>query len=86
MKNSPKFPNTSTFSFFCTFLKQNGAYGSFMRNFSEHRRFPYCVSFENCSPDCYLLYAFHWSSTPEGGKYWDILNDKWKLILNLLNF
>ena len=86
MKKSPKFPNNQAFSLFCTFLKRNDAYSSFMRNLSELRSFPYFKSFEDCTPDCYLLFAFHWGSTPEGGKYWDLLNDKWKLVLNLFNF
>lgn len=86
MKKFSKSPNNSALSLFCTFLKRNGAYSSFMRNSSELRPFPYYEPFENFTPDCYILSAFHWASTPEGAKYWDLLNDKWKLVLNLFNF
>lgn len=86
MKKSSKFLNNQTFLLFCTFLKVNGAYSSFMRNFSELRPFPYSESFENIAPECYILSAFHWESTPEGGEYWGRLNDKWKLVLILSNF
>lgn len=86
MKKSFKFPDNPAFSLFCTFLRRNDAYGSFMRNFFEIRPFPYFGPFENYTPDSYLLSAFDWELTPEGGKYWDFLNDKWKLVLTLFNF
>lgn len=86
MEKSPKFPNNLAFSLFRVFLKRNDAYSSFMRNLFELQPFPYFRSLEDHTPDCYILSAFHWGSTPEGEKYWDLLNDKWKLVLNLFNF
>lgn len=86
MKKSPKFSNNPYLLLFCTFLKLNGAYSSFMRNFSELRPSPYYEPLESLTPEDYILSAFHWESTPEGGGYWNLLNDKWKLVLNLFNF
>lgn len=86
MKKLTKSSIDPAFLLFCTFLKRNNANKAFIRNISESRIYSYIASLDDCSPDCYILYAFRWTSTPEGGKYWDRLNDKWRLVLNLFNF
>lgn len=85
MKKSSKSPVNQVSSLFCTFLKRNNAYDSFVRNSSDSRVFP-IDWLKDIIPECYILFAFRWASTPEGRKYWSLLNDKWKLALNLFNF
>lgn len=71
---------------FLIFLRQNGAYRSFMRNCSEFNPHSRIADLESTSPNFYISDAFGWPLTPEGGKYWSDLNDKWLYVLYLLNF
>ena len=94
MKKSFKLPESRVFRLFSTFLKQNGAYDSFMRNLSKSRAIscfgsqgtPLYEPFEDVPPSCYILFAFRWVSTSEGVNYWGDLNLKWKNVLDLFNF
>ena len=72
-----KSPNSLASSLFRTFLKQNCAYDSFMRNLSK---FSSASNFRNSSrfdPEDYVAVAFPWVSTPEGSAYWSKLDRKW---------
>lgn len=64
---------------FIKFLEDNNAWKNFERNFIEQKRDVRrykrdCKTFEGS----HLSFAFTWSETKEGSKYWSRLNDKWK--------
>lgn len=86
MKKSPKFSNDQVFQFFLFFLNRNKAYDSFVENLTDSRLFSFFDSFADTNPKYYIVLAFSWQSTPEGAKYWDDLNDKWRLSLKFFNF
>lgn len=35
-----------------------------------------------CTPSDFLASAFSWSTTPEGWKFWNDINNKWKWFVN----
>lgn len=73
-------------SVFFTFLEQNDAYDSFMRNLSDPD-LAHGIDDLNCArPSNYIACAFFWPSTPEGNMYWRLLDYKWSLVRNLFNF
>ena len=72
-------------SLFFTFLKQNGAYDSFMRNSYNPGDAYDIVDLDRLSPDFYVAGAFFWPSTPEGLDYWKLIDYKWNLVVDLFN-
>lgn len=86
MKKTFKPSGNLPSSIFFAFLKQNKAYGSFKRNFSNSYYLHHgTFDLNNVNPSFYLVCAFTWSSTPEGKDYWSLLDDKWSLVVNLFN-
>lgn len=83
MKKSFKFADSQAFTLFCTFLKQNRAYNSFMRNLSESSSVSDDRDFARFNPKDYVNVAFFWSSTPEGSDYWSFLDREWQFVVKL---
>lgn len=73
-------------SVFFAFLKQNDAYDSFKRNFSDPDLAHGIDDLTCARPSRYISCAFFWSSTPEGNMYWRLLDFKWYLVRDLFNF
>lgn len=71
---------------FANFLKANGAYWSFMRNYSKIHSFSDIDFFKSLHPERYFAIAFCWRSAPEGHAYWAQLDCKWRLIVSFLKF
>lgn len=85
MKNSFCSSEDLSLSLFTSFLTQNEAYDSYMRNCIKVNS-PSCFSFlKYLIPESYVHGAFLWENTPEGFDYWKLINDKWKLVLDLFN-
>ena len=72
---------------FVQFLKKEGVYEAFMRNFDEDpesskKRFDvYC---EIINPQFYLFYAFYWDETLEEERYpsfWSTIDERWEVYL-----
>lgn len=72
-------------SLFVNFLKSNGAYESFMRNYLESDPPPCIERLKSFDPRHYIVSSFYWNSTPEGKYYWNRLDDKWRFLLSFFN-
>lgn len=83
MKNPFKSSKFLALSLFCTFLKRNHVYHSFMRNFLKSLSGSDIKDLEKFDPEDYVGVAFAWPLTPEGANYWSFLDDKWRFIVKL---
>ncbi len=65
---------------FFNFLSEHNALMQYLcglhRNYTGDPQF-----YLNTTPDSWLSGAFGWVTTPQGHKYWEELNDKWRGIL-----
>lgn len=63
----------SSFIKFLWFLFRNRA----MYRYSRNCKYDFSYIAKNIDSDQYLLDAFTWSESPEGGKFWYDLDVKW---------
>lgn len=83
MKKSSKLSGNQALPIFFTFLQQNGALDSFLKNLFQSDC-PFNASrLLDIDPDRYLDSTFFWHDTPEGLDYWFKLNHRWRLIVGL---
>lgn len=58
---------------FCRFLKENNCYEEFRKNFLKGR-----LNLKEFKKAPSLVTAFAWDVTPEGFKFWETINSKWR--------
>lgn len=67
---------------FLRFLKNNNAFGAYCKNCQSQttRPFPvFCgINVFKLNKKDFILYAFAWHKTPEGYKFWEKLDKKWR--------
>lgn len=73
---------------FKTFLTEKNLYDEFIYNYdnqSEDEKEYSTVEefFSKTDPYVFLLAAFTWTDTPEGGTHWSLLDDEWQEFLDI---
>lgn len=86
MANFAKPSRDFALSLLIDFLKSNGAYESFERNYSKTYPFSNIAFLKSFHPKRYIALSFCWKYTPEGNGYWADLDSKWRLVVNFFNF
>ena len=81
VKNTCKREDMKSVELFKKFLKDNGIYEKYCRNFDK--------TYQNNkgkikNPLDFFDLAFNWRDSPEGSLYWAIMDDKWLIRLGLL--